>query len=146
MKLKTFPFLLLALLTASAASAFTVKVDFYGSVDFSRFRTYAWQKGTPAPNYETEKAIHAAIDARLTAGRWQRAEDGADVYVRSHAAKNPTFLYVILVVEVFDAKTGQRIWRGQVSDVPPDKPKKARSVVKKAVKKMFKNFPKVAAP
>ncbi len=146
MKTKTLLLLTLALLAAGSAAALTVEVKYYGSLDFSPLRTYAWQKGTPAANHEIEKEIRATVDAHFAAGGWQRSDGAADLYVRTHAGKNPTFLYVALVVEVYEASMGQLVWRGQATDVQPEKARKAKSIVRKVVKKMFKSFPEVKAP
>jgi hypothetical protein len=72
--------LLLSITTASAG----VSVDFDKSVDFSKFKTYAWKPGTPAPNPLNEDRIHKAIQAQLAAKGLKEVDGEADCYVYSH--------------------------------------------------------------
>ena len=46
-----------------------------------------------------------------------------------------------LVVDIFDAKSKQLMFRGQASDEISDKPEKNVKKVQKAADKMFKDFP-----
>jgi hypothetical protein len=46
-----------------------------------------------------------------------------------------------LVVDLFDAKTKQLIWRGSAEDMLSDKPEKNEKNLEKGVAKMFKAFP-----
>jgi hypothetical protein len=46
-----------------------------------------------------------------------------------------------MVLDIFDAKSKQLIWRGTGSDELSDKPDKNQKKVEKATEKMFKNFP-----
>ena len=46
-----------------------------------------------------------------------------------------------LVVDIFDAKTRQLLFRGTAQDEISDKPEKNVKKVQKAADKMFKNFP-----
>jgi len=46
-----------------------------------------------------------------------------------------------LVIDMFDAKTKQLIWRGSAEDVLSDKAEKNEKNLKKGVAKMFKDFP-----
>jgi Domain of unknown function (DUF4136) len=47
---------------------------------------------------------------------------------------------VSTVVDMFDCRTRQLIWRGTASDVPKD-PKKTSKKLNEEVEKMFKKFP-----
>ncbi len=52
-----------------------------------------------------------------------------------------------LVVDMFDAKTKQAVWRGSATDTVPDSPEKVNAVVEAALDKMFASFPPgTAAP
>lgn len=46
-----------------------------------------------------------------------------------------------LVVDMFDAKTQQAIWRGTASETLPSSPEKATKVLNKSLDKMFAKFP-----
>jgi hypothetical protein len=51
------------------------------------------------------------------------------------------YLVGTLVVDIFDAKTKQLIFRGTATDELSDKPEKNQKKVEKATQKMFKDFP-----
>src|SRR5690349_4686524 len=78
----------LALWTISVAPAFaqTVKVDYDRDVDFSKFKTYAWQEGRSGANPVVDKRIVQAIDAQLSARGWTRVEASPNALVTYHAA------------------------------------------------------------
>lgn len=46
-----------------------------------------------------------------------------------------------LVVDLFDSRTKQLIWRGWASDALPDNPQKESKKLNKDIGKLFKNFP-----
>jgi hypothetical protein len=46
-----------------------------------------------------------------------------------------------MVLDIFDAKTKQLLWRGTGSDEVSDKADKNQKKIAKATEKMFKNFP-----
>ena len=46
-----------------------------------------------------------------------------------------------LVIDLFDGKTKQLIWRGSTESVLSDKAEKNEKTLNKGVAKMFKNFP-----
>jgi hypothetical protein len=46
-----------------------------------------------------------------------------------------------MVLDIFDAKTKQLLWRGIGSDELDDKADKNQKKIAKATEKMFKNFP-----
>ncbi|TWI04961.1 uncharacterized protein DUF4136 [Luteimonas cucumeris] len=51
-----------------------------------------------------------------------------------------------LVVDMFDAKTKQGIWRGTASGTVPDSPEKANAAIDAGIAKMFAEFPPGSAP
>ena len=69
---------------AIALVAAGVTVDFDKETDFSKFKTYAWKKGTPAASSLNEDRVHKAIDAQLAAKGLTKTDGEADVYVYSH--------------------------------------------------------------
>lgn len=79
---------LLALLLASGAlCAQKVKVEHDPAADFSRYKTYAWTDGTPAPNPAWHQLIEATISSELEAKGLKRVEaKDADLLVTYHAA------------------------------------------------------------
>ncbi len=63
-----------------------VTVDFDKTVNFSKYKTYAWLKGTPAPNELAQKRIQQAIEQKLTAKGLTKADGPPDLYVVTHAS------------------------------------------------------------
>ncbi len=63
-----------------------LKVDYDKSVDFSKYKTYAWVTGWPAANPLADAAIQGAIDAELQKRGLQQVEaKDADLIVRYEA-------------------------------------------------------------
>jgi hypothetical protein len=52
-----------------------------------------------------------------------------------------TYQVGTLVVDVFDARTKDALWRGTASKTISDNPQKNADILNKAVEKMFRNFP-----
>jgi hypothetical protein len=73
-------------LAAVSAAVAGVDVEYNRTVDFTGFKTYAWKKGTEAPNSLTEKRIHRAVDEELKAKGLTQVEESPDLYVITHAA------------------------------------------------------------
>jgi hypothetical protein len=59
-------------------------VEFDRAADFSKYRTYQWKAGTPAPDKRVQSRITQAVDGRLQASGLQRTESGGDLLVVSH--------------------------------------------------------------
>ena len=56
-------------------------------------------------------------------------------------ASTHTYTIGTLVVDMYDAKTKQIVWRGVGSDTLSDKPEKNEKKLNKALEKLFKKFP-----
>ena len=56
------------------ALAQKVAIDYDKAVDFSKYRTYAWRSGQPAPNPLVDKRILNAIDGQLAAKGWTKTD------------------------------------------------------------------------
>jgi Domain of unknown function (DUF4136) len=76
--------MLLVPLTAPAALAQSVKADFDKSTDFSKYKTFAFKKGTDAPTPFAQERIVNAITAQLKA-RGMSPSDTPDLFVFTHA-------------------------------------------------------------
>jgi hypothetical protein len=63
-------------------------------------------------------------------------------------ATTTAYEYVVgtLVVDIFDAKSKELMFRGTASDEVSDKPEKNAKKVTKALDKMFKEFPPGSKP
>ena len=164
MKKRCGPALLVLLLSASAAFA-GVSVTHAPSADFSNYRTYDWETGTPARRPATQDWIVAAVDRCLEAGGFHKTESTPDFYVATHALVDEhtieelsrperwEFLTGVssvdaydlgagtLVVDVLDATTGAVVWRGVATATVNGSAKKVEKKVEKRIRKLLERFP-----
>lgn len=144
-----------------AAQAQRVNVDYDKAVDFSKYKTYAWETGQPAPNPLVHKRILNAIDNQLAAKGRSKVESSANAIVVYYAAIEEerqlnawgggprwsgtvnveTILTGQLVVDIYDGVTKELLWRGFVSDTASEKADKNEKKLNEAVAKLFKRFP-----
>jgi len=157
---------LIALTTPAVIIAQKVKVDSNPSAPFASYKTYAWVTGTTAPNPLNDQRLHASIDQRLAARGLTRNAGSPDLVVTTHVTTQehqeliPTgFAYGpwwggygggayvetsvegTLIVDFYDAKTKQMVWRGVATATASDKPTKNAEKMNKALDKMFEKFP-----
>lgn len=59
-------------------------VEFDRDTDFSNYRTYQWNDGTPAPDEGVQALIERAIDERLQASGLASRDSGGDLIVVTH--------------------------------------------------------------
>jgi hypothetical protein len=150
-------------LTSTVVFAQKVNVDFDKEADFSKFRSYKWERGQSAASPLVDKRIVRAIDSQLAATGWTKAEEAPSAIVVYYAAIDAekqlnawgtgprwrgmgtvtidTIYTGQLVVDVYDAATRQLLWRGMVTDTVTDKPEKNEKRLNDAVAKLFKQFP-----
>ncbi len=158
-----------ALLFATPSFAQHVKTDYDRSTDFSRYKTYSWEKvQTQDPLWVNR--IKEAVNMALTAKGWTPVASGGDVsIVAIEMTKNRQNLNTFynsfgggwrwgggfgnatttvdnykvgtLVVDLFDAKSKSVIWRGSSSDTLSNKSDKNIKNLDKGVEKMFEHFP-----
>lgn len=159
-----------AMVTAACAYGVKVNTDYDQAISFNRYRTFAIREGSSAGNPLMEQRIRAAVQAALAAKGWIEVADGeGDASVVTHTATETkrsieTFYdgwygwrwrwyggasrtvidkYEVgtLVVDIFDARTKQAIWRGFASGVTAEGPERNEKTVQEAVTKMFRSFP-----
>jgi hypothetical protein len=169
-KIKTPLLISLVLFSLCSLSLAKVTVDWDKTADFTKYKTYAWGKGTPAANPLVNDRIIAAIDNELAAKGIQKVDDptSADLIVLYHAAlseetqlnttdmggawgvrwgggMSTTTVDKIpkgqLVVDIGDAKTKKVLWMGHASETLSDNPEKNTDKINKVTKEMFKKFP-----
>jgi len=144
-----------------------VHTDYDKHAMFGNFHTYSWEKvQTSDPLWESR--IKDAVDRDLQAKGWQKVDSGSDVALMAvGSSKNQqeytTFYnglggwrwggfgettttvenYKVgtLVLDMYDAKSKQLVWRGSASDSLSDKPDKNEKNLEKSVDKMLKDFP-----
>jgi hypothetical protein len=152
---------------ATAALAQEVKTDYDHHANFSQYHTYYWERvKTTDPLWQSR--IQDAVDHALQAKGWQRVDNGGDVAVTAVGSAHnereyQTFYdgmpgwrwrgfgettttvenYAVgsLVLDLYDARNKQLIWRGVSSDSLSDKPEKNEKKLDKAVDKMLDHFP-----
>ena len=157
---------LIGLLTSAVIVAQKVKVDSNPSAPFATYKTYAWAAGTTAPNPLNDQRLHASVDQRLAARGLTQNAASPDLVVTTHVTTQerqelvPTgFAYGpwwggvgggayietsvegTLILDFYDAKTKQMVWRGVATATASEKPTKNIEKMNKALDKMFEKFP-----
>jgi len=173
---KTFLIGVVVLAACLSASAQKVRVGADPGVDLTKYKTYAWDKGTAGVNAVVNQIIINAVDAQMAAKGVSKVETDADLTLSAFVwtesdmqVSNPSWApqlnplatgvavpsqsWVVtrgtLVVNMSDTKTKNEVWRGTASDTMKHGPtgdkvkdaKTAEKPIKKAVEKMFKQFP-----
>ncbi len=73
-------------LMTGTAFAQKVTIDFDRNTDFSKYKTYSFGEGTPAPETLTNQRIHEAIESQLAAKGLTMVESNPDLIVVYHCA------------------------------------------------------------
>jgi hypothetical protein len=152
-----------ALLLAGALFAGDIAVDNDTTVDFSKYKTFAWKVVTPAPNPATHQRIVSSVEKELAAKGLKKVEKDPALWISYQViakkeatstdwdygkfkfnGRNVTVQNLsrgTLTVDLIDAKSGKCVWRAAATDyIPPDAPP-GEGVIEKAVSLMFKGFP-----
>jgi hypothetical protein len=148
---------LLGLLGPALAGGIEVSSD--PQVDFTKYSTYTWGKGTEAAQPQAQERIVSSIERELAERGLHKVDEGADLIVVSHAfaASSPTvsargIWYVAHVdigeardgtlwVDVLDAGSQKTVWRGAVEKAVEGKPDRILDKIDKIVDRMFAKFP-----
>jgi hypothetical protein len=159
------------LLFASASFAQQVKTDYDRSADFSRYKTYSWEKVQTQDPLWVDR-IKQAVNAALAAKGLTPVESGGNIAIvaiettQTQQTLNTfydgfgggwrwrgfggfgdstttveNYKVGTLVVDLFDANTKTLLWRGSSSDTLSDKSDKNIKNLDKGVQKMFDHFP-----
>jgi Domain of unknown function (DUF4136) len=160
----------LAMLLAHAAVAQKVTTDYTKGTDFGRYKTYMWIKQPETTNPLTSQRIIDDVNAALKSKGLTLVANDADLAVAAHAATEKqhtldtfydgfgggwrwggrfgsatttvnTFSVGTLVVDVFDGRTKDALWRGTSTKTLSTNPEKNAESLNKAIAKMFKDFP-----
>lgn len=156
----------LLMIVAGSALAQQVRVDFDKSADFSKYKTYAWIKGTPAQNPLVHQRIVAGIEAQLALQGLRKAESNPDIVIAYHAATDTQVSINTmgggplggwrfgagtatvdkipvgqLMVDIGDPSAKKFVWRGTANGTISSKPEKNEKSLHEALTKMFQNFP-----
>ena len=167
MKLQQVLLVATMLLDAGNLSAQHVKTHYDRSSNFGKYKTYRWEQGKADDTLDIEP-IKNMIDAALAAKGWTRVDFGGDVSVTATettrtqqmhvsydgitggsgwvpgprgAGDTETYKIDTVVVNLFDAKTGQLLWSGSSTDTLSRNPNKNTKNLGKGVEKIFRRFP-----
>jgi hypothetical protein len=168
-RFRIFSFIGIALLGATASPGQQVKTDYDRSADFSRYKTYSWEKvQTQDPLWVGR--IKEAVSTALTAKGWTQVPSGGNVAIMAikttqdqrttdtfydglgggwrrgggfgdATTEVETYKVGTLVVDLFDANGKKLIWRGSSSGALSDKSDTNIKNLDNGVKKMFDHFP-----
>jgi hypothetical protein len=165
----------LFLVSLGTALAQQVKTDFDHQANFSQYKTYSWQTIKPANSLwdariksavdaqlaakgwtqidsggdvaivaiatsHTEKTLQTFYDGMGGGWRWRGFGGMGEATTTEQDYKEGT-----LVVDLYDAKTKQLIWRGSSEDTVSDSAEKNEKNLDKGVAKMFRKFPPQSA-
>ncbi len=158
------------LITPTVLLAQKVSEDYDHHTAFAAYNTYTWIKQPKMQNVVIVQRVMEDVNAELELKGLRYVEGDADVAVAAHAATQQeqtleTFYtgwagwrwngfsdgtaialsqpYTVgtLVVDLFDGKTKQLIWRGTATETFSEKPQKNGEKIRKSIYKMFDKFP-----
>src|SRR5712671_5160398 len=152
----------LALVLATVSFAQHVKTDYDHNANFGQYKTYSWEKVQTQDPLLVDR-IKDAVNRALAAKGWTQVDSGGDVCVMAIEitqnqqtlntfydgfggvgdATTTTQTYQVgsLVVDLFDAKSKNLLWRGSSSDTLSNNADKNTKNLDKGVQKMFAHFP-----
>jgi len=155
----------------AAAFAQQVKTDYDHNANFGQYKTYSWEKvqtKDPLLVDRIESAVNAALTAKgwtlvqsggdvsIVAMEITQNQQTLNTFYDGFGggwrwrgfggfgeATTTTDTYQVgtLVVDLFDAKAKNLIWRGSSSDTLSNNPDKNTKNLDKGAKKMFEHFP-----
>ena len=160
----------LMMMIANATFAQDVKTDYDKKADFAQYKTFMWIKEPKTTDPLMRQRVIDDVNAALAAKGLKLVTSDADLCIAAHTATKEerslntfyngfgggwrwgggfgsatttvnTYEIGTLVVDIFDARTKEAIWRGTSSKTLSDNPQKNAANLNKAVVKMFKDFP-----
>jgi hypothetical protein len=158
----------LAMFLTTASFAQQVKTDYDRSANFGAYKTFSFEKVQTEDPLWVDR-IKSAVANALTAKGWSQVQSGGDVSVVAvgmtqaqqtldtfyngfgggwrwggfgdATTTTDTYRVGTLVLDLFDTKTKQLLWRGSASDTLSNKSSKNIKNLDKGVEKMFVHFP-----
>ena len=150
-------------LCGAAAGAAEITVNYDLQADFTRYNTWRWRKGTPAPDPVADKQLRDAIESTLAARGLSRVETRGDLEVVYHVVaenkvgvqklvyKQPFFesqatriRYLsmgTLVLDMIDASSGKIVWRGEAHDATPPVQRSIERMIDEGIAQLLQDFP-----
>lgn len=148
------PFLAaLMLIALPACSGLQVNTEQDWETDFASYRTYAWKQGDPARNPAVESQIQSAVDFELKFKGLQKVEtqSSPDLYVSTRASveeeglfdeeSHPAQPVGTLVIDLVDARSGKRVWRGEAAKVMDSQI--SEPTLRRVVRDIFRHYPRI---
>jgi hypothetical protein len=158
------------MLLATGALAQKVTTDYQRDAAFSQYKTFMWIKEPKTDNALTRQRILDDVNSVLTNKGLTLVTSDADLSIAAHAATRTertlntfydgfgggwrwrggfgsattmvnTYEVGTLVVDIFDARTKEAVWRGTSSKPLSENPQKRVTSLNKAIAKMFEHFP-----
>ena len=162
--------LAMATLVATSALAQKITTESAPKASFASYKTFMWIKEPKVGDPLLKQRIIDDVTAQLRAKGWQPVSQGADVAVAAHVATQTeqtlntfydgfgggwrwgggfgsatttvnTYEEGTLIVDLFDAKTQEAVWRGTATQDVSSNPEKQSKNIDKAVQKLFSKFP-----
>ena len=162
--------LAMATLVATSALAQKITTESAPKASFASYKTFMWIKEPKVSDPLLKQRIIDDVTAQLRAKGWQPVSQGADIAVAAHMATQTektlntfydgfgggwrwgggfgsatttvnTYEEGTLIVDLFDAKTQEAVWRGTVTQDVSSNPEKQSKNIDKAVQKLFSKFP-----
>jgi Domain of unknown function (DUF4136) len=124
------------LVAATAGFAQHVRTDFDHQANFGQYKTYSWKEIKPGASL-WDSRIKNAVNAQLEAHGLAQVADGGDIAIVAIKTSQTQRT----LIDLYDGKTKQLIWRGSTESVLSDKAEKNEKNLDKGVAKMFKDFP-----
>jgi hypothetical protein len=160
----------LMMMVANVTFAQKVTTDYNKDADLSQYKTFMWIKDVKTSDPLTQQRVIDNINTALAAKGLKLVTSDADLGIAAHeatkqertlntfydgfgggwrwgggfgSATTTTSTYQVgtLVVDIFDSKTKEAVWRGTSSKTLSSNPQKNAENLNKAVEKMFKDFP-----
>jgi Domain of unknown function (DUF4136) len=160
---------LVAFVLTAASFAQQVKTDYDRNANFSKYKTFSFEKVQTADPLWVDR-VKSAISSALTAKGMTQVDSGGDISIiavgmtntqqtldtfyngfgggwrwggRFGDATTTTETYQVgtLVVDLYDSSTKELLWRGSASDTLSNKSSNNIKNLDKGVEKMFKKYP-----
>jgi hypothetical protein len=162
--------LAMATLVATSALAQKITTESAPKASFASYKTFMWIKEPKVGDPLMKQRIIDDVTAQLRAKGWQPVSQGADVAVAAHMATQTektlntfydgfgggwrwgggfgsatttvnTYQEGTLIVDLFDTKTKEAVWRGTATQDVSSNPEKQSKNIDKAAEKLFSKFP-----
>ena len=148
------------------ALAQEVNVEWDADMNFSKYRTYRWEEGTPLESPPLQQEVVSAVESELSAKGLVKVESDSDVFVTTHGSVNndisgmtsfgyygpgwgrnkqfrtpPSYTKGTVVVDLWDAGQKALVWQGTATDTLTDNTEENSSKIRAVVEEMFKKYP-----